>query len=214
MSLPNIDPTATKSWAKLTAHYNSTKTEHLKNQFKKDIDRATKFTLKWDNFLFDYSKNRISKETMSLLLDLAKEVKLKDAISDCFDGKAINQTENRAVLHTALRAQEDEVITVDGVNVVPEVYKVKQNIKIFTDAIINGDKKGFTGQSFTDVVNIGIGGSDLGPAMVTEALKFYKNHLNVHFVSNVDGDHVPVSYTHLTLPTNTNACRSRWWADH
>ncbi len=226
MSLPNIDPTATKSWAKLTAHYNSTKTEHLKNQFKKDTDRATKFTLKWDNFLFDYSKNRISKETISLLLDLAKEVQLKDAISNYFDGKAINQTENRAVLHTALRAQEDEVITVDGVNVVPEVYKVKQNIKIFTDAIINGDKKGFTGQSFTDVVNIGIGGSDLGPAMVTEALKFYKNHLNVHFVSNVDGDHVHevlkdlnpettlfvvVSKTFTTQETLSNATTIKKW---
>ena len=226
MSLPNIDPTTTKSWAKLTAHFNNSKLEHLKSHFKIDADRATKFTLKWDNFLFDYSKNRISEETISLLLDLAKEVKLKDAISACSDGKAINQTENRAVLHTALRAKEDEVITVDGVNVVPEVYKVKQNIKIFTDSIINGNKKGFTGQPFTDVVNIGIGGSDLGPAMVTEALKFYKNHLKVHFVSNIDGDHVHevlkdlnpettlfvvVSKTFTTQETLSNATTIKKW---
>jgi glucose-6-phosphate isomerase len=226
MSLPNIDPTTTKSWAKLTAHFNNSKLEHLKSLFKIDADRATKFTLKWDNFLFDYSKNRISEETISLLLDLAKEVKLKDSISACSNGKAINQTENRAVLHTALRAKEDEVITVDGVNVVPEVYKVKQNIKIFTDSIINGDKKGFTGQPFTDVVNIGIGGSDLGPAMVTEALKFYKNHLKVHFVSNVDGDHVHeglkdlnpettlfvvVSKTFTTQETLSNATTIKKW---
>ena len=226
MSLPNIDPTTTKSWAKLTAHFNNSKSEHLKSLFKIDSDRATKFTLKWNNFLFDYSKNRISEETISLLLDLAKEVKLKDAISACSNGKAINQTENRAVLHTALRAKEDEVITVDGVNVVPEVYKVKQNIKIFTDSIINGDKKGFTGQPFTDVVNIGIGGSDLGPAMVTEALKFYKNHLKVHFVSNVDGDHVHevlkdlnpettlfvvVSKTFTTQETLSNATTIKKW---
>ena len=226
MSLPKIDPTTTKAWAKLTAHYNNTKNEKLTTHFRIDSGRASKFTLKWDDFLLDYSKNRISQETLSLLLELADEVKLRDAIAACFNGEAINQTEGRAVLHTALRAKKDDVIRADGVNVMPEVYQVKQNIKAFTNAIINGDKKGYTGQAFTDVVNIGIGGSDLGPAMVTEALKFYKNHLKVHFVSNVDGDHVTevlkelnpettlfvvVSKTFTTQETLSNATTIKKW---
>ncbi len=226
MSLPKIDPTTTKAWAKLTAHYSNTKTEELKHYFRNDSDRASKFKLKWDGFLFDYSKNRISEETMSLLLELADEVKLKEAITACFEGKVINQTEGRPVLHTALRAKKDDIVKVDGVNVVPEVYEVKQNIKTFTDAVINGSKKGFTGQAFTDVVNIGIGGSDLGPAMVIEALTFYKNHLKVHFVSNVDGDHVNevlkelnpettlfvvVSKTFTTQETLSNATTIKKW---
>ncbi len=226
MSLPKIDPTTTKAWAKLTAHYNNTKNEKLTTHFRMDSGRASKFTLKWDDFLLDYSKNRISQETLSLLLELADEVKLRDAIAACFNGEAINQTEGRAVLHTALRAKKDDVIRADGVNVMPEVYQVKQNIKAFTNAIINGDKKGYTGQAFTDVVNIGIGGSDLGPAMVTEALKFYKNHLKVHFVSNVDGDHVTevlkelnpettlfvvVSKTFTTQETLSNATTIKKW---
>ena len=226
MSLPKIDPTTTKAWAKLTAHYNKTKNEKLTTHFRMDSGRASKFTLKWDDFLLDYSKNRISQETLSLLLELADEVKLRDAIAACFNGEAINQTEGRAVLHTALRAKKDDVIRADGVNVMPEVNQVKQNIKAFTNAIINGDKKGYTGQAFTDVVNIGIGGSDLGPAMVTEALKFYKNHLKVHFVSNVDGDHVSevlkelnpettlfvvVSKTFTTQETLSNATTIKKW---
>ncbi|MFT6795239.1 MAG: glucose-6-phosphate isomerase [Maribacter sp.] len=226
MSLPKIDPTTTKAWAKLTAHYSNTKTEKLKHYFRNDSDRASKFTLNWDGFLFDYSKNRISEETMSLLLELADEVKLKEAITSCFEGDVINQTEGRPVLHTALRAKKDDIVKVDGVNVVPEVYEVKQNIKKFTDAVINGERKGFTGHAFTDVVNIGIGGSDLGPAMVTEALKFYKNHLKVHFVSNVDGDHVNevlkelnpettffvvVSKTFTTQETLSNATTIKKW---
>lgn len=226
MSLPKIDPTTTKAWVKLTNHYSNTKTEELKNYFCKDSDRASKFTLKWNDFLFDYSKNRISEETLSLLLELADDVKLKEAITACFNGEEINQTEGRAVLHNALRAKKEDIVKVDGENVVPEVYEVRQNIKAFTDAVINGDKKGFTGKVFTDVVNIGIGGSDLGPAMVTEALKFYKNHLKVHFVSNVDGDHVNevlkelnpettlfvvVSKTFTTQETLSNATTIKKW---
>jgi glucose-6-phosphate isomerase len=226
MSLPKIDPTTTKAWVKLTAHHSNTKSEELKNSFRKDSDRAPKFTLKWNDFLFDYSKNRISEETISLLLELADEVKLKEAIDACFNGEEINQTEGRAVLHTALRAKKEDIVKVDGENIVPEVYEVRQNIKVFTDAVINGDKKGFTGQVFTDVVNIGIGGSDLGPAMVTEALTFYKNHLKVHFVSNVDGDHVNevlkelnpettlfvvVSKTFTTQETLSNATTIKKW---
>lgn len=226
MSLPKIDPTTTKAWAALGAHYQNTKAQHLKDSFLNDSSRAAAFTLKWNTFLFDYSKNRISAETQKLLLALAEEVQLKEAIDACFSGKEINQTEGRAVLHTALRAKKDEVVLVDGANVVPEVYAVKKQMKSFTDAVINGDKKGYTGKAFTDVVNIGIGGSDLGPAMVTEALKFYKNHLNVHFVSNVDGDHVNeilktinpettlfvvVSKTFTTQETLSNATTIKEW---
>ncbi len=226
MSLPKIDPTTTKAWVKLTAHHSNTKSEELKNSFRKDSDRAPKFTLKWNDFLFDYSKNRISEETISLLLELADEVKLKEAIDACFNGEEINQTEGRAVLHTALRAKKEDIVKVDRENIVPEMYEVRQNIKVFTDAVINGDKKGCTGQVVTDVVNIGIGGSDLGPAMVTEALTFYKNHLKVHFVSNVDGDHVNevlkelnpettlfvvVSKTFTTQETLSNATTIKKW---
>jgi glucose-6-phosphate isomerase len=226
MSLPKIDPTMTKAWGKLKAHYTSTHSDEVKHQFRKDAGRAAKFTVKWNDFIFDYSKNRISEETLSLLLDLANEVKLKDAISASFNGNIINKTEGRAVLHTALRAQKDEIIKVDGENVVSEVYEVKQRIKNFTDAIIDGQRKGFTGKAFTDVVNIGIGGSDLGPAMVTEALAFYKNHLKVHFVSNIDGDHVAevlkelnpettlfvvVSKTFTTQETLSNATTIKKW---
>jgi glucose-6-phosphate isomerase len=163
---------------------------------------------------------------MNLLVELANEVHLKEAISKYFEGESINQTENRAVLHTALRAPEKTSLSVDGVNVIPEVYEVKNNIKSFSNEIINGTRKGFTGKAFTDIVNIGIGGSDLGPAMVVEALQFYKNHLNVHFVSNVDGDHVNeiikklnpettlfviVSKTFTTQETLTNSETIRKW---
>jgi glucose-6-phosphate isomerase len=157
---------------------------------------------------------------------LADEVGLKDAIQQQFEGAIINKTEDRAVLHTALRAKESDVIKVDGENIVPEVYEVKQKIKSFTDSVISGSKKGYTGKTFTDVVNIGIGGSDLGPAMVVEALKFYGNHLRLHFVSNVDGDHVyetlkgldpettlfvVVSKTFTTQETLSNATTIKKW---
>ncbi|MGC1516041.1 MAG: glucose-6-phosphate isomerase, partial [Maribacter sp.] len=199
---------------------------HLRELFSSDADRAEKFSLHWNDFLFDYSKNRISSETMQLLLQLGEEVNLKEAISKYFKGDSINETEGRAVLHTALRAKKEDTVLVDGVNVVPEIYEVKAHMKRFTDAVIKGELKGYTGKSFTDVVNIGIGGSDLGPAMVTEALKFYKNHLSVHFVSNVDGDHVNevlksldpettlfvvVSKTFTTQETLTNATTIKKW---
>ena len=157
---------------------------------------------------------------------MANESQLSAAIAQYFDGDIINQTENRAVLHTALRAKESSIIKVDGENVIPEVYEVKSKIKSFTNEIVNGDRKGFTGKPFTDIVNIGIGGSDLGPAMVVEALQYYKNHLNVHFVSNVDGDHVNeiikklnpettlfviVSKTFTTQETLTNSETIREW---
>jgi glucose-6-phosphate isomerase len=190
MALAQINPTVTEAWGKLTQHHAQISNTSMKGMFANDSQRAEKFHIQWQDFLVDYSKNILNQETINLLLDLAKEVQLQDAISQYFEGDTINQTENRAVLHTALRSPENQVLLVDGQNVMPEVFAVKNKIKTFSHEVISGERKGFTGKPFTDVVNIGIGGSDLGPAMVVEALQFYKNHLNVHFVSNVDGDHV------------------------
>ncbi len=226
MALPKTNPTTTQAWNKLLAHYKNTKDNHLRELFAEDSDRGKQFTLLWNDFLVDYSKNRITQETLSLLLQLADEVGLKEAISGYYEGALINQTEGRAVLHTALRAKKDDKVYVDGQNVIPEVYEVKEKIKAFSESIISGGKKGYTNKAFTDVVNIGIGGSDLGSAMVTEALKFYKNHLRTHFVSNVDGDHVReivkelnpettlfviVSKTFTTQETLSNALTIKKW---
>lgn len=226
MTLPTTNPTNTKSWEKLLENYNNTKDKHLRELFASDTERGEKFSLLWKDFFVDYSKNRITEETFSLLLDLAKEIGLKEAISSYFGGEPINQTEGRAVLHTALRAKKEDEVFVDGKNIIPEVYEVREQIRAFTQTIISGDKKGFTNKTFTDVVNIGIGGSDLGPVMVAEALKFYKNHLNMHFVSNVDGDHVHeviknlnpettlfvvVSKTFTTQETLSNAMTIKKW---
>ena len=226
MALQNTNPTTTFAWQKLQKHFQEINTVSMKQLFVKDNTRAAKFHFQWNDFVVDYSKNIINEETINLLLELANEVQLKDAIAKYFDGDIINQTENRAVLHTALRAKESSTIKVEGENVIPEVFEVKNKIKTFTNEVVNGDRKGYTGKPFTDIVNIGIGGSDLGPAMVVEALKFYKNHLNVHFVSNVDGDHVNeiikklnpettlfviVSKTFTTQETLTNSETIREW---
>ena len=226
MALPNINPTTTPSWKKLDAHFNDVKDLHMKDLFAKDGDRANKFTIKWDDFYVDFSKNRITEETFKYLLELAEDVKLKDAIESQFSGEIINKTEGRAVLHTALRAPESYSVKVDGENVMPEVYKVKRKIEAFTNEVVSGNLKGYTGKAFTDIVNIGIGGSDLGPAMVVEALQFYKNQLTTHFVSNVDGDHVNevikklnpettlfvvVSKTFTTQETLSNANTLKAW---
>ncbi|WP_291870189.1 glucose-6-phosphate isomerase [Maribacter sp.] len=226
MPLQKINPTETKAWKKLTEHFKATKNTTLKELFANKASRALDYTIHWEDFLVDFSKNRMSQETLDLLLDLAKEVELKDAIDKYFTGDIINETEGRAVLHTALRAKKTDSVLVNGKNVIPEVYKVKEHIKSFTETIISGEAKGYTGKAFTDVVNIGIGGSDLGPAMVTEALKFYKNHLKLHFVSNVDGDHVHevlrelnpettlfviVSKTFTTQETLSNATTIKKW---
>ncbi|MBW8242347.1 glucose-6-phosphate isomerase [Muricauda oceani] len=188
MALPTIDPTKTETWKKLQKHYQDTKDTHLRELFSKEEDRGKKLSIHWQDFLVDYSKNRVTNETLKLLLELADEVGLKDAIKSYFDGELINQTEGRAVLHTALRAKKGTAVFVDGENIVDEVFEVKEKIKSFSEAVISGERKGHTGKAFTDIVNIGIGGSDLGPVMVTEALKFYQNDLKTHFVSNVDGD--------------------------
>ena len=190
MALQNINPTTTKSWKELQLHYELMKNNSIKELFVKESNRTNSFHIQWNDFLLDYSKNNITQETINLLLDLASETHLKEAILQYFNGDIINQTENRAVLHTALRLPENADINVDQKNIIPEIYQVKNKIKAFSNQIISGERKGYTGKVFTDVVNIGIGGSDLGPAMVVEALQFYKNQLNLHFVSNVDGDHV------------------------
>jgi len=226
MAFPNVDPSTTKAWGDLTKHFAQSKDTHLKTLFTNDTSRASNFAIAWNDFFVDFSKNNITSESMQLLLQLAKEVKLKDAIQQYFGGAAINDTEGRSVLHTALRAKKSDVVHVNGENIISEIYAVKEHIKKFTNAIISGERKGYTGKAFTDVVNIGIGGSDLGPAMVTEALKFYKNHLKVHFVSNVDGDHVQevlrelnpettlfvvVSKTFTTQETLSNATTIKNW---
>jgi glucose-6-phosphate isomerase len=188
MALPTINPTTTEAWKKLEKHYQDTKDTHLRELFAADENRGKDMSVLWNDFLVDYSKNRVTDETLKLLLELSDEVGLKAAIESYFGGELINQTEGRAVLHTALRAKKGDKVLVDGVNIVDEVFEVKEKIKTFSEGIISGEKKGYTGKAFTDIVNIGIGGSDLGPVMVTEALKFYQNDLKTHFVSNVDGD--------------------------
>ncbi len=226
MALPDTNPTGTHAWQKLQLHFSQMQNVSMSEMFADDNTRAEKFHIQWNDFLIDYSKNRINQETIKLLLDLANEVNLKEAITAYFGGENINQTENRAVLHTALRSPEKDTVLVDSKNVIPEIFEVKNKIKTFSDEVIGGTRKGYTGKNFTDVVNIGIGGSDLGPAMVVEALQFYKNRLNVHFVSNVDGDHVNeiikkinpettlfviVSKTFTTQETLSNAETIRSW---
>ncbi|MBT8321634.1 MAG: glucose-6-phosphate isomerase, partial [Eudoraea sp.] len=201
MPLKSIDPTSTTAWNSLEEHYKNQHQQHLKDLFAQDPDRANHLTLQWQDFLVDFSKNRITTETLEHLLALAEEMDLKDAIEKYFAGDLINQTEGRAVLHTALRTPAGKSVTVNGKDVVPEVQEVKAHIKEFADTVISGEKKGYSGKAFKAVVNIGIGGSDLGPAMVTEALRYYQNHLQVHFVSNVDGDHVHEVLKHLDPET-------------
>ena len=226
MTLPKINPTTTSSWKKLQDHFQNEKNNRIQDHFQNDPNRFDQFSIQWEDFLVDFSKNRLSKETLTLLEELAHEVDLKGAMEAYFGGEAINQTEGRAVLHTALRAPETAQIYTDGLDVVPEVHAIKAKIRSFCNAVINGEHKGYTGKAITHVVNIGIGGSDLGPAMVTEALAYYKNHLNVQFVSNVEGDHVReviktldpettlfviVSKTFTTQETLSNATTIRQW---
>jgi glucose-6-phosphate isomerase len=226
MSLPTINPTQTAAWQKLQVHFEQMKTVRMQDLFAADSQRAARFHIQWHDFLLDYSKNRISTETIALLQELATEVGLSDAIEEYFDGDLINATENRAVLHTALRSTAQTPLLVNGADIRPEIQKVKEKMKDFSQGVISGERKGFSGKAFTDIVNIGIGGSDLGPAMLVDALAYYQNHLKVHFVSNVDGDHlqevlkkldpettlfVIVSKTFTTQETLTNAQTIRSW---
>ncbi|MDA7557637.1 glucose-6-phosphate isomerase [Flavobacteriaceae bacterium] len=226
MALKAINPTKTNAWKKLSQHFLEVKDCQLKQWFIEDPERAERFTVGADDFYFDYSKNRITTETMLLFKELIEQVDLNDAISKYFSGDIINKTEHRSVLHTALRAPQDTDLMLEGVNIIPEVTTVKDKIKSFSNDIISGALRGATGKAFTDIVNIGIGGSDLGPAMIVDALQYYKNHLTMHFVSNVDGDHVNetlkqlnpettlfvvVSKTFTTQETLSNANTMRSW---
>ncbi len=224
--LPTINFTETQAYKYLADHFIDINTKNLKELFAEDPERFQKFTILFDDILLDYSENRINDTTMALLVQLAKECKLDEAIKAMYGGEAINQTENRPVLHIALRNQSNTPILVDGKDVMPEVNRVLEKMKSFATRVIAGEWKGYTGKAITDVVNIGIGGSDLGPVMVTEALKAYKNHLNMHFVSNIDGTHMVetlktvdpettlflvASKTFTTQETMTNARTARAW---
>ncbi|MCZ5452213.1 glucose-6-phosphate isomerase [Escherichia coli] len=225
--MKNINPTQTAAWQALQKHFDEMKDVTIADLFAKDGDRFSKFSATFgDQMLVDYSKNRITEETLAKLQDLAKECDLAGAIKSMFSGEKINRTENRAVLHVALRNRSNTPILVDGKDIMPEVNAVLEKMKTFSEAIISGEWKGYTGKAITDVVNIGIGGSDLGPYMVTEALRPYKNHLNMHFVSNVDGTHIAevlkkvnpettlflvASKTFTTQETMTNAHSARDW---
>ena len=226
MSLKSKNPTNTIAWKKLKTHFEAIKNEHMSDWFKTNSKRAIEMSLQWDDFFLDFSKNRINSETLSLLQDLAEEIDLSDAISKYFNGDKINKTEDRAVLHTALRSPKDAKVLYEGVNIIPEISEVKSKINLFSKAVIDGEIKGFTNKSFTDIINVGIGGSDLGPSMVVDALSYYGNHLKVHFVSNVDGDHVNevlktlnpetslfviVSKTFTTQETISNATTIKRW---
>ncbi len=217
MSLPKINPTQTKSWNALKEHFNKISTIKMQDMFASETSRKEHLSLNWEDIFVDFSKNRISTETLTLLHNLAEECHLDEAIKAQFEGKQINETENRAVFHTALRNFSD---------LKPEVEDTLKQMKSFSEKLISGEWKGHTSKKITTIVNIGIGGSDLGPAMVTEALTYYKNHLDVHYVSNVDGDHVMetlkkldpettlfilVSKTFTTQETLTNASTIRTW---
>ena len=223
--LPKINPEQTTAWGELYAHFEKNDFD-LRTLFQYNPNRFDEFSVKRENFLFDYSKNLIDGRTKELLINLAEECQLKDAISAMFSGEKINETEGRAVLHTALRDFSDKEILVDGENIKPQIRKVLDQMKTFSEKVISGEHKGFTGKEITDVVNIGIGGSDLGPVMVVSALKHFKTRLNVHFVSNVDGNHIAevlknlnpettlfivASKTFTTQETMTNANSAKDW---
>ena len=226
----SINPTQTAAWQALTQHYQSMRNVTLRDLFADDLHRFNAYSATFeDQFLLDYSKNLINQTTMQHLLALAQETKLPEAIAAMFRGDKINRTEDRAVLHVALRNRSNTPIMVDGQDVMPQVNAVLAKMKAFCDKVISGQWTGYTGKAITDVVNIGIGGSDLGPYMVTEALKPYKNHLNMHFVSNVDGTHIAetlksldpettlflvASKTFTTQETMTNALSAREWFLH
>ena len=225
--MKNINPTNTQAWKALEAHQSQLANTTIADLFKQEQNRFNDYSLSFENqILVDFSKNKINQETLKLLHQLAKESALDEAINAMFTGEKINRTENRAVLHTALRNRSNTPVYVDGKDVMPEVNAVLAKMSAFCERVISGEWKGYTGKAITDVVNIGIGGSDLGPYMVTEALRPYKNHLNMHFVSNVDGTHIAetlkkvnpettlflvASKTFTTQETMTNANSARDW---
>ena len=216
----------THAFSLLTKHKAEIADTTIKDLFANNTERFDKFSVRFEDILLDYSKNLITEKTKAILVALANECELDDAIERMFTGDVINQTENRAVLHTALRNRSNSPIAVDGNNIMPDINAVLEKMKDFSEKVISGNWKGYSGKAITDVVNIGIGGSDLGPVMVTEALKPYKNHLNLHFVSNVDGTHIAevlkkinpettlfliASKTFTTQETMSNANSARDW---
>ena len=224
--LPKINPMTTNAWNRLEEYHFEFEGKHMKELFAADANRFQKYSVRFEDILIDFSKNIIDDEVREALVDLANECGLKNAIKSMFTGQKINVTEDRAVLHIALRNRSNTPIFVDGEDVMPEVNAVLEQMKAFSEEVISGNWKGYTGKAITDIVNIGIGGSDLGPLMVTEALKPYKNHLNLHFVSNVDGTHIAetlkkvnpettlfivASKTFTTQETMTNANSARDW---
>jgi glucose-6-phosphate isomerase len=231
MALASLNPTELAAWKKLQSIFQQEKETSIIDHFKNEVNRTADFSIHFEEFLVDFSKHRISKKTLSTLVDLAEEAGLKKAIEQYFDGTPINATEERAVLHTALRNfDKDSSVRVEGEKVYDTVMQALQQIEAFSNAVNNGDWKGYSGKPITDVVNIGIGGSDLGPNMVVEALSYYHTHIKTHFVSNVDGDHVMESIKHLNPETtlclivsksfttqetlnNANTIRS-WFLDH
>jgi len=222
-----INPTQTETWKKLLEHFKEMKSVQMKDLFEKDKERFSKFSLTFNDILVDFSKNIITTKTLKLFLDLAKEIDIKKAVEQMFSGDKINETENRPVLHTALRNRSNKPVLVNGVDVMPKINAVLQKIETFSDKIISGHWIGFAGKAITDIVNIGIGGSNLGPLMITEALKPYKKiNINTHYVSNVDGSHIVetlkylnpettlfmiASKTFTTQETMTNAYTARKW---
>ncbi len=225
--LPNINPTTTTAWQQLTQHQSEMKHVKMRDLFGSDPGRFEKFSLRLDDILFDYSKNILTDKTRELLLQLASECQLKDAIEAMFNGEAINATEHRAVLHTALRNFSKNPVYIQGDDVMPEVKKVLRKMRKFCEAVHSGEHHGYTGKRIKYIVNIGIGGSDLGPLMVTEALKPYRvEDMECYFVSNVDGTHIAetlkklnpertlfliASKTFTTQETMTNAQTAREW---
>ncbi len=221
------NPTRTKAWKKLEAHFQLLKDRHMKGLFAEQPGRFERFSIQFEDMLVDFSKNRITEQTLQLLLELAEECRLRESIEQMFTGEKINETEGRAVLHTALRNRLNLPVVVDGHDVMPHVNRVLAQMEAFSNKVISGEWRGYTGQRITDVVNIGIGGSDLGPVMVTEALRpYWQPGMNVHFVSNVDGTHIAetlkrvkpestlfiiASKTFTTQETMTNAYSARRW---
>lgn len=224
---PTVNPTTTEAWKELEAYFKAFKGTQMKALFARDPERFAKYSIKFEDILVDFSKNIVDDHTFKLLMLLARECGLKDAITSQFTGERINKTENRPVLHTALRNRGNHPVFVDGKDVMPDVHGVLEQMKMFSESIISGSWKGYSGKSISDIVNIGIGGSDLGPLMVTEALKHYQNeNIKLHFVSNVDGTHIAetlkqlhpettlfiiASKTFTTQETMTNAESARDW---
>jgi glucose-6-phosphate isomerase len=225
--LPKVKPTTTKAWKLLQEHYSEMKTVQLRELFNNNTNRFEKFSLRFDDIRFDYSKNIISEKTIQLLLQLAKECKVEEAIGSMLNGDIINGTEKRSVLHTALRNFSGQPVYAEGNDVMPEVKKVLRKMKTFVNNVHSGKHRGYTGKRIKYIVNIGIGGSDLGPLMVTEALKpYWHEDIETFFVSNIDGTHIAetlkkvkpertlflvASKTFTTQETMTNALTAREW---